>query len=121
MKKKYGIFEINRKSKYLKDGLDSIEFLSERFLHDSEENALYWIPDEDGHYIIMPVYVKDDNQKLKNENKRLQNLFPKTYKKDNQTNAVTKNTSNLKLKDVDISKIGRISLKNVKQHNHENT
>jgi hypothetical protein len=73
MKKQYGIFEINRKAKYLLDGLDSITFLSERYLHDTEEEAINWFPSYDGHYVIMPVYVttkekeKDDILNLKIE------------------------------------------------------
>ena len=83
MKKQYGIFEINRKAKYLLDGLDSITFLSERYLHDTEEEAINWFPNYDGHYVIMPVYVtteekeKDDilNRKIEFLEKLRKSLF----------------------------------------------
>ena len=79
---KYGIFEINTKAKYLKDGLDSIEFLSQKGLYDTEEDAVYWLPWNDGHYIILPVYVKDDVEKYRQEGEKL-NEFAKSLSRTN--------------------------------------
>ncbi len=67
MKKQYGIFEIDTKSRYYSEGLDSIRFLPDRYLHDSEEKAINWIPDDDGHYLIMPVYIKTENKEKDEE------------------------------------------------------
>ena len=64
MKKQYGIFKINTEARYYKDGLNSIEFLSERYLHDTEEEAISWFPKEDGHYIIMAVYVTTEQSEF---------------------------------------------------------
>ena len=72
MKKKYGIFEIDTKSKYLKDGLNTIEFLSERYLHDTEEDAIKWFPNYDGHFIIMPVYLTSDQKDYEDYIKKLE-------------------------------------------------
>jgi hypothetical protein len=82
MRKKYGIFEINTKAKYLKDGLDSIEFLSQEGLYETEEDAIIRLPYNDGHYIIMPVYVKDDVKKYLQEGEKL-NEFAKSLSRTN--------------------------------------
>jgi hypothetical protein len=78
MEKKYGIFKINTEARYYKDGLNSVEFLSERYLHDTEEEAINWFPSEDGHYVIMPVYVtteqKEFNDKWDNKIKFAEEL-----------------------------------------------
>ena len=78
MEKKYGIFKINTEARYYKDGLNSVEFLSERYLHDTEEEAINWFPSEDGHYVIMPVYVtteqKEFNDKWDNKIKFVEEL-----------------------------------------------
>lgn len=78
MEKKYGIFKINTEARYYKDWLNSVEFLSERYLHDTEEEAINWFPSEDGHYVIMPVYVtteqKEFNDKWDNKIKFAEEL-----------------------------------------------
>ena len=78
MEKKYGIFKINTEARYYKDVLNSVEFLSERYLHDTEEEAINWFPSEDGHYVIMPVYVtteqKEFNDKWDNKIKFAEEL-----------------------------------------------
>jgi hypothetical protein len=67
MKKQYGIFKINTEARYYKDGLNSVEFLSERYLHDTEEEAINFFPSEDGHYVIMPVYVTTEQKEFNNK------------------------------------------------------
>lgn len=78
MKKQYGIFKINTEARYYKDGLNSVEFLSERYLHDTEEDAINFFPSEDGHYVVMPVYVtteqKEFNDKWDNKIKFAEEL-----------------------------------------------
>jgi len=64
MKKQYGIFQIDTKTKYLNDGANQLIFLSERYLHDTEEEAINWFPSEDGHYVIMPVYVTTEQKEF---------------------------------------------------------
>jgi len=67
MKKQYGIFQIDTKTKYLNDGANQLIFLSELYLHDTEKDAINFFPSEDGHYVIMPVYVTTE-QKEFNDN-----------------------------------------------------
>jgi hypothetical protein len=78
MKKQYGIFQIDTKTKYLNDGANQLIFLSDRYLHDTEEEAINWFPSEDGHYVIMPVYVtteqKEFNDKWDNKIKFAEEL-----------------------------------------------
>ena len=78
MKKQYGIFQIDTKTKYLNDGANQLIFLSDHYLHDTEEEALNWFPSEDGHYVIMPVYVtteqKEFNDKWDNKIKFVEEL-----------------------------------------------
>jgi|688.fasta_scaffold965352_2 hypothetical protein len=64
MKKQFGIFKINTEARYYKDGLNSVEFLSERYLHDTEEDAIRFFPSEDGYYVIMPVYVTTEQKEF---------------------------------------------------------
>jgi len=79
MKKQYGIFKINTEARYYKDGLNSVEYLSESYLHDTEEEAINFFPSEDGHYVIMPVYVtteqKEFNDKWDNKIKCAKELM----------------------------------------------
>lgn len=71
MEKQYGIFRINTEARYLKDGLNQLTFLSERFLHETEQGAINFIPNKDGHYVIMPVYITTDDARFEEEMKRL--------------------------------------------------
>lgn len=64
MKKQYGIFQIDTEEKYLENGANQLIFLSERYLHDTEEEAVNWIPIDDGHYVIMPIYVTTDKKEF---------------------------------------------------------
>ena len=64
MKKQYGIFQIDTKTKYLSDGANQLIFLSDCYLHDTEEEAIYFFPSEDGHYVIMPVYVTTEQKEF---------------------------------------------------------
>lgn len=62
MEKKYGVFEINTKSRYISEVLNQLEFLPNRLLHDTEEEAVEFIPCDDGHYVVLPIYIKKTSQ-----------------------------------------------------------
>lgn len=117
MKKQYGIFEINTKSRYLSEGLDSIQFLSERYLHDSEEDALRWFPAYDGHFIVLPIYITDEQKKWEEESlyrKQFFDSWSKAIKDKEESELVNKIDGKPKLSSEDITKPSKLNLRYIK-------
>ena len=58
IEKKYGVFELDLKSRYESHGANKLLYLPNCDLHDTEEEAIRNIPlFRYGHYVIMPVYI----------------------------------------------------------------
>jgi hypothetical protein len=67
MKKKFGIFQLDTASRYITEGANRLIFLDRCRLHDTEEDAAEWFPSHDGYYLILPVYVKTEQQDSEKE------------------------------------------------------
>lgn len=60
MNLKYGIFRIVEIGKgYYNHSTDKLEFLENRYLWDNEKEAIDFIPDEPGKYVVLPIYIKE--------------------------------------------------------------
>jgi len=60
MNPKYGIFRIVEIGKgYYNHSIDKLEFLENRSLWDNEEEAINFIPDEPGKYVVLPIFIKE--------------------------------------------------------------
>jgi len=57
---KYGIFKIVEIGKgYYNHSIDKLEFLEDRSLWDNEIDAINFIPDETGKYVVLPIFIKE--------------------------------------------------------------
>jgi len=60
MELKYGIFRIAEIRKgYYNHSVDKLEFLENRQLWDNEIDAIDFIPDEPGKYVILPIFIRE--------------------------------------------------------------
>jgi hypothetical protein len=63
MNLKYGIFKIVEIGKgYYNHSIDKLEFLEDRSLWDNEIDAINFIPDETGKYVVLPIFIKKDKK-----------------------------------------------------------